>query len=130
MPWFDTGNSTTIPVYEGAETMLIGNCNEAFGGISQTFATTIGAQYELSFAAVGWDQCSVTTQVTLSNPTNTDLMVDIVTPGACTSGATLSWIVHSVNFTATGALTTLEFLNKTSNGRGAILDDVRMTSVP
>lgn len=97
-------------------------------GISQTVATQIGQLYRLSFF-VG----SATDHTNLFSST-VDLSIDggtrapFTNPSASTS--TLEWAPFSVDFTASGAQTTLAFFNGSGPGNHlSALDNVSLVAV-
>jgi Immunoglobulin I-set domain len=107
-----------IPPYEGAKAMHIGDCSGP-GSVSQTFSTTVGAQYRVSLAVIGWSGGAGTVRATVSDPSGTQLVGDFGNPGGnfWNSGSS-----HS--FTATGTATTLKVQNLSG---ASTIDSVSVT---
>jgi choice-of-anchor C domain-containing protein len=104
--------------------------NGGIGGIAQTFATTLGQTYVVSFDLSG-------------NPQGGPLVKDVrVEAGAFTQDYTfdtfgqtrenLIWQTITFSFVATGATTTLSFasLSPSDNSYGALIDNASVTAVP
>jgi len=99
------------------------------GSISQSFATTIGQQYGVTFWLAGNPEEGSTTkymQVTAGNVPNRQFSFDI-------NGYTLEnmgWTEKSFLFTATGTTTTLLFESLSPGWSGAVIDLVSVDAVP
>lgn len=104
---------------------------QANGGVAQTFATTPGVAYTVTFDMAG-------------NPANTPTLKPMRVSAAGQSqdfmfditGATfdhMGWLAKTWTFTAVAATTTLEFRSLTPPGQmgwGAALDNVSVSAVP
>ncbi|MHB1217589.1 MAG: choice-of-anchor C family protein, partial [Alphaproteobacteria bacterium] len=97
------------------------------GGVQQTFATTAGVQYTVSFQ-IGSDGQGV--------PAGTIRTMEVSAAGTTaqytsnTTGhtyANMGWTQQAFTFTATGAQTTLSFRSLNAGLAGPTLDDVRLT---
>ncbi|MBA3897825.1 MAG: DUF642 domain-containing protein [Sphingomonadaceae bacterium] len=98
---------------------LVGTVN---GSLSQSFATTSGATYTLTFLYGNNPYSTSTATATLSAGSLND---------AITSTSGLNFNVYSAQFTASSALTTLTFANTVGANQGGIaLDAVSITAVP
>jgi choice-of-anchor C domain-containing protein len=98
------------------------------GSISQTFATTIGRTYVVTFALSGNPQgdlgaktlnVSATGGPTTSYTFNTSTAANTVT--------NMKWTSQSYSFVATSASTTLTFTSTTAGAYGPALDNVAVT---
>jgi hypothetical protein len=127
----DDVNTSLYPAFDGATYSLDmeGNLG-ASGVINQSFATTPGVSYTLSFAYA-------------NNPDNpgTGAMANVLVTGAGTllsedvshNGSTftnMNYLLFSQDFVANSALTTLQFSALTNTGFGIALDAVDIESVP
>jgi len=117
---FDVG-----PAYQGAQYLDL-NGNDA-GTITQTFATTPGVTYLLSFAyANNYDPAtSLTALVTVTNSSGTLLSMN-VTHSTSVSG-NLNWDVFNQLFTANQSSATLTFVSQNSGNGGVFLDAISVT---
>jgi lysophospholipase L1-like esterase len=100
------------------------------GVLSQTFATTIGQTYQLSFdaGALGFNTNDQRIQVTVQG--STSLVNDITTIKAL-NGGTTRWVAKSYNFVANSATTTLTFTDLSgtvTTNIDLVLDNVRVGS--
>jgi Protein of unknown function (DUF642)/PEP-CTERM motif len=112
-----TFNSSGIsfPAASGAQWLdLTGDGANSTEGVQQTFATTAGTQYTVSFwvgnvnnSAAGFGTTS-TVDVLLGGTGGTSLLA---ATNASTGSTTLTWEQFSTTFIATGATSTLDFLN-------------------
>jgi hypothetical protein len=105
----------TVPVYEGGAAMHVGNGFGA-GYVEQTFPTTIGTSYRLSFAAVGWAGGATSVQATVSGTGGTAIFSNCAAPGGNV------WLKHDLTFVASSSSSVLRLQN--ASGAGTI-DDVR-----
>ena len=125
----DDTSTTLYPAFDGATYSLDmeGNIGAA-GVINQSFATTPGVTYTLSFAYA-------------NNPDNpgTGAMANVLVTGAGTllsqdvshNGSTftdMNYLLFSQDFVANSALTTLQFSALTDTGFGIALDAVDIES--
>lgn len=101
------------------------------GGVSQSFATTAGTVYQLSFAyannaiSIG----NAAASVTVGDGASTLLSTTISHHTSSTSGA--DWTAFSANFTGTGQVATLSFATTLGGSNGGILlDQVSVTVAP
>jgi Protein of unknown function (DUF642)/PEP-CTERM motif len=119
---------TTLNVQEGAQALdLTGDTdNGSKTGVSQSFATTPGAVYHLSFYVGELDNQAASVVVNLNgSPFQT------ATNNSPTSGHTTLWNLFSFDFTAAGATTTLEFINNVASGTALNgLDAIDVEPVP
>jgi choice-of-anchor C domain-containing protein len=106
------------------------NGNNA-GGVQQSFATTPGQLYQVTFALAGNpdglpnDKSLITSTVSGVNTFD----FNVVTAGS--SHANMQWITESFTFTANDASTQLSFISTTTNSAfGPALDNVVVETVP
>ncbi|MEN8680355.1 MAG: DUF642 domain-containing protein [Akkermansiaceae bacterium] len=85
-----------LPVFEGAEAVVLET-----GCVEQSFPTTIGTEYDLSLAVIGWAGQSGQVKVTISNANQTDLTVEY-------SAGNNTWGVGADSFIASGTETTIK----------------------
>jgi uncharacterized integral membrane protein len=120
----------TFPAEDGKQWLdLTGDVSNRVEGVQQTFATTPGTTYNLSYF--------VGNQVDPGGPWGTTSTVDVLVNGALiqtstnsmgAGGTTQVWEQFTTSFLATSSTTTLEFLNEdplTDNSNG--LDNVVVT---
>jgi choice-of-anchor C domain-containing protein len=113
----------------GASLDLVGSGAGGIGGVQQTFDTIPGRTYVVLFDLAGNSGAPPTIKplaVTVNGVT-TNFTFD--TTG--TSGTNMGWVTRSVQFTATGASATLNFVSDVSPSggtlnAGAALDNVRV----
>jgi hypothetical protein len=123
----------TFPAEDGNQWLdLTGDLTNSVEGVKQTFATTPGAMYNLSYF--------VGNQVNPGGPWGTTSTVDVLVNGTPIQTATNSmgaggttqvWEQFTTSFLATSSSTTLEFLNgdpRNDNSNG--LDNVVVTPGP
>jgi hypothetical protein len=110
-----TQNGILFPAENGNQWLdLTGNGINSNEGVEQTFATTSGAQYTLSFWVGnvfnpgGIFGTTSTVDVLLGGPKGTSLIT--ATNASTTTGIQI-WDQFTTTFTATGSTTTLDFLN-------------------
>jgi choice-of-anchor C domain-containing protein len=124
----DAGSVDWIGTYWTAQdgSMSIDMSGAAAGAISQTFATTIGNSYSVSFSLSG-------------NPAGPPVVktLDVSATGGTvaqytfdTTGSTLldmHWTQETYSFLATSASTTLSFISTTASAWGPAIDNVVVT---
>jgi hypothetical protein len=110
-----TQNGILFPAENGTQWLdLTGNGVNSNEGVEQTFATTSGAQYTVSFWVGNVNNpggifgTTSTVDVLLGGPKGTSLLTAI--NGNTTTG-TQTWDQFTTTFTATGSTSTLDFLN-------------------
>lgn len=100
-----------------------------YGGLEQSFNTSVGQQYQVQFS-IGINN-SVSSTV---GPASVDLLVNGSNVGTFTNSSTGSgqqWAAQSYSFTATSASTTLDLIGSYSaGGRSIGLDAVSVQAVP
>jgi hypothetical protein len=125
--------ATALNVQEGVQALdLTGRLdNGAAIGVSQTFATTPGQTYDLSFyeGQLLYGN-GVTTHPSIAVSLNGSLF-QTARESAGFNGLTTVWQQFSYDFTATGVTTTLSFINGAPSGVVETgLDAVSVSSVP
>jgi hypothetical protein len=122
----------TAPEFDGVQSLdLVGFGST--GGIRQTFATTLGQQYNLLFAYANNPGPGVPTpasaNVTIISGTST-LLSQSFSHGTSTT-SNLAWTTFNMNFTAAGTSAVLAFNETLGGGDGGIfLDAISITPVP
>jgi hypothetical protein len=136
-------NGTTIelgvsfPAEDGAQYLdLTGDGTNAVEGVEQTFSTTIGTNYTVTFwvgnvdnpgsnPSSGWGTTS-TVNVKLGGLGGT--LLDSVT-NSMTNSTTQTWEMFTTSFAASGSTTTIDFLNgDPANDNTNGLDNVSITA--
>ena len=107
----------SIPSYEGTAAMHVGN-SFGPGYVEQTFPTSVGSSYTLSFAIVGWQGGAATVGATVSGSAGVDLSV------SCASLSGNVWSTHTLSFVAGSASSVLRIQNTSG---ASTIDDVRCT---
>jgi len=123
----------SFPAEDGSQWLdLTGDGTNSIGGVEQTVATTAGTQYTLSFWVgnifdpAGIFGTTSTVNVRLGGIAGASL--GTFTNSSTTTG-TQVWKLFNINFTATGASATLDFLNADpSNDNSNGLDNVSLTA--
>jgi choice-of-anchor C domain-containing protein len=94
------------------------------GGMAQTFATTAGFKYTVTFAMAGNYSGAPTIKTMQVQAAGQSDTFTFDTTGK--SATDMGWECHTWTFTAASSATTLEFLNATAGGEyfGPVLDDV------
>ncbi len=105
------------------------NGNEA-GSISQTFATTAGATYDVNFHLSGNPDLGPSAKVVRvsasgGSPASGDFTYDTAVKG--NTKADMKWESDDFSFVASGASTTLTFASQVSGAAGPALDNVSIT---
>ena len=88
--------------------------------VKQSFVTTIGQQYWLSLAVIGYGGGG-TVRATVFEPGNTNLVADFAAPGGNL------WGTNNFEFVATSSFSTIQIQNVAGN---CTIDDVRVTRDP
>ncbi len=102
------------------------NLNGTPGTIFTNVPTTNGASYILTFAYANNPYAAVASELQLSiNGTNTFS----VTPPTGNSWTNLEWTTASVAFTATSALTSIQFSSLTPDTNGILLDGLSLQQI-
>jgi hypothetical protein len=120
------GNGYDVgPAYQGAQYLDLNGY--AAGTIAETFATTPGTIYRLSFAyANNYNPpTSLTASVTVTNGSGILLSTN-VTHASSVSG-NLNWSVFIQTFTANQSSATLTFVSKNSGNGGIFLDAISVS---
>lgn len=133
-PWvIDVGtvdlSSGTPGTYEGLQFLDLDGTSA--GQITQTFATTAGAQYVLRFVyANNPFAASASAAVSVFDGVTTILNRTVTNSGS--SGSNLVWSVFQATFVAQSASTSLRFASLSAPGSslGLFLDDVSVNAVP
>ncbi len=101
----------------------------AAGSISQSFATTAGQTYLLSFDLAGNPDGSPVTKTLITDVTGEPGQVDLFSV-AGHSDASLGWTKIFYQFTANSNLSTLTFSSGTKSAFGPALDNVSISAIP
>lgn len=113
---------------DGSMVIDLANYTYSSGGISQSFATTPGATYNLTFA-LGNTMSSGRTGDGLVHVEVGNYDQVLATPAA--PSAAYVWAPYSIQFVATGAVSTLKFSNtQDSFTHFALVDAVGVSAVP
>ncbi len=115
----DTGGITFVP-QEGSQSLdLTGNTdNGAAIGVLQSFATISGAQYTLSFYLGDINNSAYPARGNASALVELNGSLFQTATNSNSSGLTPNWQQFSYTFTATGATTSVEFVNNALPGVG------------
>jgi choice-of-anchor C domain-containing protein len=130
----DAGSIDWIGTYwpAAAPDMSIDMSGAVAGTLSQTFETTIGNTYTVSFALSGNPAGPPTVKmldVTATGGTPASYTYDVVASG--NSLTDMKWTTETYEFLATSDSTTLSFISKTDTPFGPAIDNVVVTeSVP
>ncbi|MDJ0546199.1 MAG: choice-of-anchor C family protein [Microcystis sp. M53601_WE4] len=110
---------------EGSRNLDLSGLNA--GGIQQTFNTTVGETYRVTFDLAGNTDYSPTIkEMRVSAGGNSaDFSFDITGK----SRSNMGWVSKSWGFTATGTTTTLSFLNLVDTPYGPALDNVSVIAL-
>jgi len=110
-----TQNGISFPAEDGAQWLdLTGDGTNSNEGVQQTFATTAGTQYTVSFWVGNVNNpggifgTTSTVDVLLGGTGGTLLLA---ARNASTTTGTLTWEQFTTTFTATGSTSTLDFIN-------------------
>ena len=111
---------------EGSRSLDLSGGND--GGIQQTFNTTVGETYRVTFDLAG---------NTFTSPTIKDMRVsaggssaDFSFDTTGKSNSNMGWLSKSWDFTANSTTTTLEFISLSNSFAGPVLDNVSVIAVP
>ncbi len=112
---------------DGLAAVDVANTTNSSGGIEQTFTTTIGQAYLLSYCAGtsnGFGRTgSGILEVSIDGSTYTNSMSN--------ANVAISWNSYSIPFTATQTSTTLKFINREdANTHFAFVDNASVEAVP
>lgn len=126
-----SGAITGSQAYSGSQYLdLVGTGTT--GGISQTFATTVGTTYTLTFAYANnpWSTTTASASVSVVG-SNGPEFYDTVTHDTSTTADGLFWTLFTATFVADSTTSTLSFTNLVGaeNG-GVLLDDVSVVDPP
>ena len=111
---------------EGSRNLDLSGANA--GGIQQTFNTTVGGTYRVTFDLAGNPTGNPTIkEMRVSAGGNSaDFSFDITGK----SPSNMGWVSKSWDFTANSTTTTLEFIGLGNSDAGAALDNVSVIAVP
>jgi choice-of-anchor C domain-containing protein len=100
----------------------------ASGGIQQTFNTTIGETYRVTFDLAGnpFGGSAIKEMRVSAGGSSADFSFDITGK----SNSNMGWLSKSWDFTANSTTTTLEFIGLGNSNAGAALDNVSVIAVP
>jgi choice-of-anchor C domain-containing protein len=100
----------------------------ASGGIQQTFNTTIGETYRVTFDLAGnpFGGSAIKEMRVSAGGSSADFSFDITGK----SNSNMGWLSKSWDFTANSTTTTLEFIGLGNSDAGAALDNVSVIAVP
>ena len=117
-------------VSNGLHAIDLDGRNATFSGISQTFATTLGQTYRVSFDLSGNPQGGSPLKNVLALAGSFSQSYSFDTTGQSINA--LTWTPNSFIFTASGPSTTLSFvsLSATPSSYGALIDNVAVYAVP
>jgi len=94
------------------------------GGIQQTFPTTPGTQYLVSFDLAGNPEAGPTIKNMRVSADGQSAVFTFDITGK--SNQNMGWITKTWSFTADNSLATLQFVSLTGSGWGPVLDNVRV----
>lgn len=117
-------------VADGSHAVDLDGRDSVYSGVSQTFATTPGGMYDVSFDLSGNPQGGPTIKQLLVLVDSFSQSYSFDTSGQTTTA--LTWTPIGFSFIATGSTATLSFVSLTGvpNSYGALLDNVAATRVP
>lgn len=99
------------------------------GAIAQTFDTTLGYQYTVTFYLAGNNSCGSTVKyLSVSATGNPSAQYSFDVTGHSTTD--MGWVAETYTFVAIGASTTLTFQSQENSSCGPALDNVSVTVVP
>jgi choice-of-anchor C domain-containing protein len=125
--WTITGSVDLINSYwqPGAGNYSLDLNGNGVGGISQSFATTVGATYHVSFDMAGNPDGGGTDKTITVNGQSFSY------DASNSSRGDMKWQSRGFNFVATSTSTTLSFAGSEQNQYwGAALDNISVTAVP
>lgn len=97
------------------------------GVISQTFATTAGQTYHISFDLAGNPDGDLSKAVLVGLSSTAFYTFDATGKNKTTN---MGWVTKSFDYVATGSSATLSFASLNNSAYGAALDNVSVTAVP
>lgn len=124
------------PAFDGQQYLDLNGVT--VGSMNQLFPTTVGTDYQLSFAYASnyvWHDASSPAFATVFI-TDVGSLTQLVTPFSISHGTSsstnLNWTVYTANFTAIGTSTGIGFVSESRNTPlgGILLDGVVVTAVP
>ncbi|WP_375329225.1 choice-of-anchor C family protein [Microcystis sp. BLCC-F210] len=101
---------------------------ENAGGIKQTFNTTVGKTYRVTFDLAGNPNTSPTIKQMRISAAGSSANFSFDITGKSTTN--MGWLSKSWDFTANSTTTTLEFISLTNSFAGPALDNVSVIAVP
>jgi len=121
------------PAYEGTQFLDLDG-SPGPGGITQEMATTPGVSYEFSFAYANNPTSSFSVNFAQARIYDSagDLFAPVVFSHSTSVSGNLDWSLYTTTFTASEALTRLEFLSFSpgpSSG-GILLDKISVVAIP
>jgi choice-of-anchor C domain-containing protein len=132
IPGWTVGAGTVDVVAAGYEQPASGNqfldlAGDASGSVSQSVATTAGADYVLTWAIAGNPRCGQRVK-TMDVDWNEQVVASLTFDTTDSTSTSLGWVTRSATVTATGSQTILEFADATPDSSmcGATLDDVSL----
>ena len=122
------------PVYEGLNFYDLGGYGDPYGpigdGIAQTFVTTVGLSYTVTFGLSGENAAGDETLTVAADGTSFDYLLTPTGAGAVQR----PFVTESFDFVASSALTTLSFIHTAGTGgnNDPLIDGVSVvaTEVP
>lgn len=111
---------------EGSRSLDLSGANA--GGIQQTFNTTVGETYRVTFDLAGNPDGNPTIKEMRVSAGGSSADFSFDTTGK--SRSNMGWVSNSWDFTATGTTTTLEFISLTNSFAGPALDNVSVIAIP
>ena len=110
---------------EGSRSLDLSGANA--GGIQQTFNTTVGETYRVTFDLAGNPDGNPTIKEMRVSAGGSSADFSFDTTGK--SRSNMGWVSNSWDFTATGTTTTLSFLNLVDTPYGPALDNVSVIAL-
>jgi len=142
--WTVTGNPVgfaavlpSVPATDGSRMVIFNGASDSFDGtISQTFATTPGATYQLEFdVGIIVAPNFTSRQQLLGMAVNGGSLLSQDVTLTCLIGGATQWTAKNYSFTASSATCTLSFTDKSgtltapaANDSDLLLDNVRITA--
>jgi hypothetical protein len=118
----------TGPAYSGAQYLDLNGSSA--GDIRQTFATTPGASYTLSFAYANNYVNTNNATATLAVADGATTFINTTITHTTSAAGVLDWSVFTQNFTAQQATTTVSFTSTVGGAGGILLDGVSVAVAP
>ena len=111
----------------GSRSLDLSGAEADAGGIQQTFNTTVGETYRVTFDLAGNPEENPTIKEmrVSAGGSSADFSFDITG----NSNSNMGWVSKSWDFTATGTTTTLSFLSLVDTGFGPALDNVSVVAL-